>query len=667
MIDRQFIKNHRSFLLLFCFGWCLVLLTGWFPFLIGLDTFIHFWRVETFASIWLLATLGYLFFTNKNIALKFNLPSREIKLIILPLTAFIVWSAFSIGWATSWKSVLYHTLIWAEYLIFYLLVRFLIGSEKNYRLFLKLLTAVFLLIAVPAIIEFGYFTATGGSTTLGIRFAKYGEQIVAFLPLPVVAVLRFKGKIFAYGTAAATILCLLIFSTLGRTNIVLFGVGVFGSLIIFIIFNGWKPFQRRILIFSAVLIAAPILISCLTFLSEKPEVPIINRMKEAAVDNYSGNFRKLTTSISLEMIKKHPISGIGADNFGMQFNDYRAEYAAQNSGDVNLSVAEIELAERAHNEFLQIGAELGVVGIAIFICFLIGILILAVSSFRKSGDRLKASAALLGLALFLLSSLVSSFSFRLEQNGFVFFFVLAVAVKYSVKTGNKLTDVKSPVIFSKHLKPACLAGMIVCVSMLALCLTRLASAVYSNRANQSADILQAQELFQTSENLDSENPNPHYFLGLKLFKAKRFAESVPEFKTAIKLGAATSPIYNYLAAAQLLSSDPAGAEQTFAEAVNLYPFSTFVRARYAAILEGNGKFAVAQTQFNRALELDPQQARTWQAVINQGIKKAAEESLKNDNYAKIDYLLPTRAVEAVKDEREIVHPEEKIEMNFSDR
>ncbi len=664
MIDRNFTTGRRSFSRLFCFGWFLVLLSGWFPYLIGLDTFIHFWRVETFSSVWLLATLGYLLFSQKESIKNFNLPPREIKLIVLPLAAFVVWSAASMLWAASWKSALYHTLIWAEYLIFYCLVTVLIRSEKNYRMFLKCLTAAFLLIAVPAVIEFGYFTAfNGGGTTLGIRFAKYGEQIVTFLPLLIVGTLKLKGKSFALGTAAMTVLCLLIIATLGRANLFLFGAGVIGTLIIFVYQKGWARFRRRILIFCTALILAPILLNCLTFFSDEPGIPMVNRIKETSGVTYSGNFRKLTTAISLEMFAAHPLSGIGADNFGMQFNNFRAEYARTHPNDGNLSVAESELAERSHNEFLQIAAELGTIGILIFFCFLGGIALTAVRAAKIRRDWLKPSAALLGIVLFLLSSLVSSFSFRLVQNGFVFFFVLAVAVKYLVKTGNDhLIEAKS--VAPKFLKLGYAAAILVCMLMLVYCLPRVAAAALSARAFQIQDLNEAKTIFQTSNNLDGENPAPHYFLGLRYFKAKKFAEAVPEFQTSIKLGAATSADYNYLAAAQILAGDGAGAEQTFAEAVNLYPFSPFVRTRCGVILENNGKPQLAAEQFKRALELDSKQANTWRVLIEKGVTAAAQTSLKDDNYAKVDFLMPFQTVAAVEAEREIIHPEEKIQMSF---
>src|SRR5205085_8776526 len=95
--------------------------------------------------------------------------------------------------------------------------------------------------------------------------------------------------------------------------------------------------------------------------------------------------------------------------------------------------------ERAHNEFLQIFDELGVVGFALIIAMAVAFCIQAYRAFRR-GRRLSPIfwAAVAGMAGFIASSMVSSFSFRAVQNGVVFFVLLAMAVsELSVKHVDK--------------------------------------------------------------------------------------------------------------------------------------------------------------------------------------------------------------------------------------
>src|SRR6186997_2223176 len=107
---------------LFYFGLGLVLLANWLPFIPAWYTFVHMWRVEIAASIFLAGIFIWLLANPDKV--KLDLISRdEFRFIILPLLAFILWSFLSAIWAPFWKSAIHHSLIWIEYLAFYLLFR----------------------------------------------------------------------------------------------------------------------------------------------------------------------------------------------------------------------------------------------------------------------------------------------------------------------------------------------------------------------------------------------------------------------------------------------------------------------------------------------------------------------------------------------------------------
>ena len=115
------------------------------------------------------------------------------------------------------------------------------------------------------------------------------------------------------------------------------------------------------------------------------------------------------TTLSFEMFKANPVVGAGADNFGMEVNKYREIYGANNPDDINLKASENELPERSHNEYLQILAELGVVGLLIFVAFLFGIGLMLIIAFRRRASLITIGS-LIGVFMFLASSLVSSYS-----------------------------------------------------------------------------------------------------------------------------------------------------------------------------------------------------------------------------------------------------------------
>ena len=151
---------------------------------------------------------------------------------------------------------------------------------------------------------------------------------------------------------------------------------------------------------------------------------MVGRVGDTEGMTSSNNFRKLMLYISAEMFHANPFVGIGADNFGFEANKYRASFSAKESENPVLAESESNIPERAHNEYAQIIAELGIIGGLIFLWFLGGIGILAFRAF-KNRNRLPPIICRGSRAGHIFDEFISHLlSFRLIQNGFVFFFVL---------------------------------------------------------------------------------------------------------------------------------------------------------------------------------------------------------------------------------------------------
>lgn len=656
-------KSNSKYLIFFGLGWSLVLLAVWVPTFGNLQVFLLPWKVEIAASLFLFFTLSFLVYKYFPVDLTLSLSRTEFSYIVIPILLFIIWSAFSASWSLSWKAAVYHTLIWLEYLIFYLIVRHVISIKDGFRTLIGFTVFVFVLIALPAIIEYCSFIIYAGSTTLGIRFAKYGEQVITLMPLIFAVILRFNGKRFALGAYTVTVLWLFVLSTLSRTSLLLCLAGI--AAIIFLVFSLRQFHKYRRKTATIILIAAftTLLIHSLSFLAEKPNVPIIARVSDNEGISYSNNFRKLMTLVSFEIFKSHPFTGVGADNYGIAFNEYRAIYADKNPNDVNLKVAENEIAERSHNEYLQILTELGIVGGIIFLFFLSSIVIMffhAARHYRKFS--LIPIAALIGAMLFLSSSLVSSYSFRLIQNGFVFFFVLAVAAKYLLKDKPNSRQISVP---TNYFKVACCVGIISCFLLALYCSMRAASVHYAHKVGELTDLEQAIPLYDKSFWLDELNPDAHFDFGINLLNAGLYNEAAQQFRQSIDIGRAPSSSYSYLSTAQYLAGDVTSAENTITEALKLYPFSPFVRTRYAYFLQLNGKNLEAEQQLNNARQIDRKQANSWWSLINDGIQPTTEKVFRNkDDFTPVMDLVPGDSLAAVRAEREIRFPSEKIQFNF---
>ena len=623
------------------------------------DTFMLPWRIEILASTLL---LGFLIFGVSRIGVRSLVIERpEWWFIIVPITSFVLWSALSMLWSNSPRSAAHHTLVWAIYLGFFICFRLILDHRGSYSKLISAFSFPLLFFASLAIL--GYFTIliVGRGSALGIIYSKWGEQVNALLPLLLIAVLGAKGKRFYLFAGGLTLLWLMVYVSASRTAIGLF---VIGFIIVSLIVLGLRRFQRfrlKIGILAGAILSTTLLLSAIPGIFSHASSPTVSRFSDTAHLGGSNDFRKLMISLGLEMVAERPVTGVGADNFGFEVNRYRAAYSAENPDDPTLSQAEMSIPERAHNEYLQIASELGLVGVALFAWFLIGVAWSCTQAIKQHKSiPPQAIAASVGLVLFLLSSLVTSYSFRLVQNGLVFFFVLAVLRRTAKKSSGPLP--LSTITFP--FKPFRVAGALACIALIALCGARVASVAIAKAGHTEPDIEAARQIYDRARRLDAENPEPAYYLGIRLLKERRYEESAAHLKKSIRIGKAPSVDYSYLATAQFLAGENVAAEETLAEAAMLYPRSVFVLARYSVILSMNGKPEKSIEIADRARSVDAVSANTWLALIEYGPKKASELAFQDTSYKAVMDLEPYDCIYALITERDIRFPEERIKFPF---
>ena len=651
--------------ILFCIGWAVIMLSLTVGIKPVWDAFIHLWKVEFAASLVLLGLLVYGLYRLRGRAMAMDLPVLERNLIVFPILAIILWSGISALWAPSWKSAIHHSLIWSEYLIFYLLVRQLIDRGRNFSLLLSTPALVLGFYAVLAVISYCTVIVVHGGIPVGMIYARYGEQINTILPLLIVGVILQTGRRFKLGVALIALLWLLIFCSSSRTSIGLFFISILttaGTIFVIKSFRKWR-LKMAVVIIAIVAFTVPLYVFSVVS-SQADDTVLGNRLTDQENMSGSNDFRRLMIFVSLEMISAHPLIGIGADNFGFQANNYRAIYGAKNPDNPGLAQAESEIPERAHNEYLQIVAELGIVGGALFLWLLCGIGFIAWRAIRpERGYSPFAMAAATGLIVFLASSLVTSYSFRLIQNGFVFLFVLAVASKLTFR--GKSEKEKRVVLSPAWTEFAYAAAIAVCLGLTAYWGIRVASVALTTSANSTEQLDQATQKYETAMWLDNENPEARYFLGLRLINSGRYADAIPLLKESIRIGKGRSEDYSYLVTAQFLAGDNEGAEQSLAQAVTLYPRSPFILTRYAAILQLNGKAEMAEAKLERARQINKRAANTWWTLINHGAKAASDLAFSDEaDYVKVMDLQPIMSMYAVVAERDIRYRDERAKLPF---
>jgi O-antigen polymerase len=152
----------------------------------------------------------------------------------------------------------------------------------------------------------------------------------------------------------------------------------------------------------------------------------------AAVSLYSfkqdsADGRMFVWKLSLQMIAKKPVAGVGYGRYAHDYNLFQAEYfshAKAKAGEIR-TAAYINM---AYNEFLQIAVEMGMIGLLLFLCLLTSLLVRFPSGYSFSITAYASVAAF---------TVMSVFNFTIQAIPVMFLFVLYAAILITTK------DIKS--------------------------------------------------------------------------------------------------------------------------------------------------------------------------------------------------------------------------------
>lgn len=190
-------------------------------------------------------------------------------------------------------------------------------------------------------------------------------------------------------------------------------------------------FERRAKI--AILVAAGILA---LFVVHNPVLRHRYSFVDRLLDSRPVEGRLYFYLAATRMIGRHPILGVGYNNYGVQFWDYANEIQQDPANHAYSYVLE-DLGgvrpDQTHNEYLQIAAETGFLGLATFL------FLLAMFFRRVGGDYRREEnwterlllAGLAGAAAFLLIDCLFSFPLRLPCSGMVFWLLLGIGSRYA--------------------------------------------------------------------------------------------------------------------------------------------------------------------------------------------------------------------------------------------
>ena len=631
--------------------WSLLLLANFVPTIPQPSTIIgYLWKVEFAFAAFLLVSIVFIIKMPKTKAVEFS--RKEIYSIILPVALFTIWSGLSGFWAESWRNALHHTLLWACYAVFYLLVRQIVARPKLLDISLRVTGVVITMLGIACIIEY-FNTNFESGAFFTYRYYKYAEVSVMLLPIFLAVTLQLKKRAAFLSGLTAIFAWLIILLSYSRTELIagFVCIGLFFALIV--IFGNLKNHhQTLILLFFALLIPA---LLTQTSILKSDQNSTVSRLSGGEDNQKNLQWRFLVWGVSLEAFKLKPLQGIGADNFVIDYRDALESYAVSNQQNKLLEVNQDVIAERSHNEYLQILAELGIVGIALIGWLLAGIGTLLFSPRRKQVSLLSL-ASMAGMFAFLVSSLASSYSFRVPANGVCFFFLLALAAHGFLQKEKSNAENRNAVYF-QPLSPAFIGcSLLICIALLIFSAVRGTSLMYLETALESSEPAEAEANYQKALALDGREPLFNYYYGLHLYGEKRTVEAVPRIRFAINHGIATSVNYFNLAAAQMLSNQHVEAEKTLTESLRVYPNSVFLRTAYAAFLEKNGRLGEAEAENEKAQHINLRQALSWRTAHVEGIKNLTKAGMSDKQLLPTMELKPNEAIYTLLDFQRQANP-----------
>jgi O-antigen ligase len=634
--------------------WPLILLTPYVPWLPRPVNGGLMWRQEAALASLLCVTFGLLLRRASRIVVgsSANAGSRLERLLAASLAAFVLWSAATMLWAPAVFAARHYTLTWIAYLLFYLLLRRGAASPRMLRASLTTLGIVVFIISLSCIV--GHY----GSADSLIRRNGLGEPAAIAVPLFAALALRLRRRRAALLCAvAATTAWLSVLEVAERAPFIGSVVGLMLLGVMMLVFAHHRPRVRvRVLMLCVAFCACVALQALPSPFAESAHQPLLTRLKETSAEELNTKSRLLYWAAALEMLRARPLGGVGAGNYEASFPDARAAFAARHPDSLLVDINEQFQNVGAHNEYLQMLAELGVVGLTLFIIFAAGLVFAAWRAIRRARSAV-ALGAVASLATFAISSGASSISFRWMGSGLLFFCAAALVSRFALRPegldaharherGHAITRLSYGLA-------AFACGLVLSAVVLSVMCMQAASVLQLARAQEAgADAAHAEQLYLSSLKWNPRDPATHYNYGIWLYFQKREREAVPHLRFAVESGFNTSTCYAYLAGAESNAGDERASERTLAYAVAVYPRSVFVRVRHAASLDRQGRADEGRLEMAAALLIDSRGARGWQQLIERDIDPAIEAARHDETIAMPGELVPQEGVFAVLEENE---------------
>ncbi len=407
-----------------------------------------------FSVIWMIAALPLFELFHRRTSSQ-EQPGQWLNSITLVLILISIYLAASTQWISSHPRSLHEGLRWQSYILLaFLSFLYALHAQRFYRyLFFTILTAEAIsLYAIGQAFEIDFFYKDWSKFSFGVEGVRrvcgtlgnpdyLGGYLVALIPLTGILALAYTGiwRVVLFFILALEFLALIFTYSRGAEAALFITIVI---LIAVLMLLCWKNPQLIQSVFSrkqvVAMIAIGILAGTVIGIGMWDDISVSFRRITQFGEDTSTVTRPMYWSGALAMWKSHPLTGLGIGTFPLFFPEYRPKSLA-----VYQPFKEFYV-EHAHNEFLEILAEMGLIGFVLYGSFLILLTVLIGRALLHTRNR--EDLCLLGLWGGILGILIHNMftvTLRFTPSAFIFWSFSGVAIgrSLSIVPGGKCISV----------------------------------------------------------------------------------------------------------------------------------------------------------------------------------------------------------------------------------
>jgi O-antigen ligase/cytochrome c-type biogenesis protein CcmH/NrfG len=583
----------------------------------------------------------------------------KVKTVLdLPLLIFIFIMAVSVSRSPALFLGIKDLLIFCSYFLIYFLIVNNLKREEQITSFISCLFILVAIIAVYSILQYYSFDPYLGhlnhiTSTLGLKnwVSDYVAMIFPLLLFFFLIEGVVRKKVIYHLLLALLWINLMICQTrsIWISFILCLLLGIY-LVYKFKLFPMFRVNRKWLLSLVIIFILITVIYSTENPLNRAPLTVPEKAVSILSLQEPSIKSRFLIWNTTFDMIKDSPILGIGLGAFELNYLKYQANFLRDHPNYVRVNVK----AGEAHNEYLQMGAELGIIGLVLFLLIIL-LFYRSSLNFIRQINQDRTRLIILGLVLGITSTLIhslASFPFHVPALGSVFFLLVGLTMAYgNMSLSNPLNcdrdnkeNLKEGEV--KSIKPVLKIFIIAVILVLTILLVNsfaikpyLAEIYYFRGLKDTfeEEYERALPKLEYALKLDSHNGRILHTLGSAYFNLNDCGKAIDLSESALRYRIDKRTFRNlglfYLAAGLYEE-----AEDNFAYAIYLDPkysdaYQNLGQLYY--LKENKGDLDRAISIWNKGLKMNPNYSNNYVLYYNLGLaynkKGLAEEALINFN------------------------------------